>query len=105
MTAPYEAEPARETVDALAGPAVIEFGTNWCGFCKAAQAVIEAGFEDHAQIRHIKVEDGKGRPLGRAFRVKLWPTLIFLRDGKEVTRVVRPTAARQVSDALKAITS
>ena len=105
MTAPYEAEPARETIDTLAGPAVIEFGTNWCGFCKAAQPVIEAAFADHPQIRHIKVEDGKGRPLGRAFRVKLWPTLIFLRDGNEVTRVVRPNAAREVSDGLKAITS
>jgi thioredoxin 1 len=104
MTAPYEAEPARDAIDALVGPAVIEFGTNWCGFCKAAQPVIEAAFANHAHIRHIKVEDGKGRPLGRAFKVKLWPTLIFLRDGKEVTRVVRPDAAREVSDALKTIT-
>jgi thioredoxin 1 len=105
MTAPYEAEPTRETLDALAGPAVIDFGTNWCGFCKAAEPLIEAAFADHPHIRHIKVEDGKGRPLGRAFRVTLWPTLVFLRDGKEVTRVVRPNIAREVSDGLKAITS
>jgi thioredoxin 1 len=105
MTEPYEAEPTRETIDTLTGPAVIEFGTNWCGFCKAAQPVIEAAFANHPQIRHIKVEDGKGRPLGRAFRVKLWPTLIFLRDGQEVARVVRPNAAREVSDGLRAITN
>lgn len=36
-------------------------------------------------------EDGSGRPLGRSFRVKLWPTLVFLKDGKEIERVVRPT--------------
>jgi thioredoxin 1 len=105
MTAPYEPEPSRESIDALIGPAVINFGTNWCGYCKAAAPVIEAGFEGHDAVRHIKVEDGKGKPLGRGFGVKLWPTLVFLRDGKEVTRVVRPNAPGEVRDALKTITS
>src|SRR5688500_15526339 len=66
----YESEPTREADEALSGPTVIEFGTNWCGFCQAAQPVIEAALEDHSNLRHIKVEDGKGRPLGRAYRVK-----------------------------------
>jgi thioredoxin 1 len=101
----YESEPTREAVEALSGPAVIEFGTNWCGFCQAAQPVIEAALEDHSNLRHIKVEDGKGRPLGRAYRVKLWPTLVFLRDGREVARVVRPNAAAEVRAALKTIAS
>jgi thioredoxin 1 len=47
----------------------------------------------------MKVEDGQGRPLGRSFRVKLWPTLIFLRDGKEIARLVRPASAAQVREA------
>ena len=49
---------------------------------------------------HIKVEDGPGRPLGRSFRVKLWPTLVVLQDGKEVARVVRPLDAAEVREAL-----
>jgi len=43
-------------------------------------------------VRHIKVEDGRGRPLGRSFRVKLWPNLVFLRDGRVVRQFARPTA-------------
>lgn len=103
MTAPYEAEPPREDIEALRGPAVVEFGTNWCGYCKAAQSVIEAGFAAYPGMRHIKVEDGKGKPLGRAYRVKLWPTLVFLRDGQEVTRAVRPNDSDAVTEGLKAI--
>jgi thioredoxin 1 len=38
--------------------------------------------------------------LGRAFRVKLWPTVVVLKDGKEVARVVRPNDAGEVNDAL-----
>jgi thioredoxin 1 len=103
MNAPYEPEPSRDTLEALTGPTVIEFGTNWCGYCKAAQSIIEVGFTHHPQVRHIKVEDGKGRPLGRAYGVKLWPTLVFLRDGREMARVVRPNAADEISDGLDAI--
>ena len=93
-------EPARDAVERWPGAAVIEFGTDWCGYCRAARPIIDAGLERQEAVKHIKVEDGKGRPLGRSFRVKLWPTLVFLRDGKEVARVVRPEHAEQVAQAL-----
>ena len=96
-------EPARAEVDALPGPAVIEFGSNTCGYCIAAQPHIEKAFAAHPGMRHIKVEDGKGRPLGRSFKVKLWPTLVFLKDGREATRVVRPTRPDEISAALSRI--
>ena len=38
--------------------------------------------------------------VGRSYRVKLWPTLIFLRDGQEVARIVRPTQAADISAVL-----
>lgn len=84
------AEPTRAEIDATPGPVVVEFGTPWCGWCRAAQPVIAAARERYPQVRHIKVEDGSGRPLGRSFGVRLWPTLVFLADGREVARVVRP---------------
>lgn len=82
--------PDRSALDHLEEPLLLEFGTNWCGHCQAAQPLIEAALRDHPGLRHIKVEDGKGRPLGRAFRVKLWPTLILMRHGEEMGRAVRP---------------
>lgn len=96
-------EPERASVDARAGPAVIEFGTNWCGHCIAAQPAAELAFATHPDVHHMKIEDGRGKPLGRSFRVKLWPTLIFLRDGEEVARLVRPTTTGPIADALSLI--
>lgn len=90
--------PSRAEVDALAGATVLEFGTNWCGWCRAAQPLIGEAFAEHRDIRHIKIEDGPGRPLGRSFRVKLWPTLVFLQDGQEVARVTRPGNADEVRE-------
>ena len=101
MTSIYEAsEPTRMEIDALAGLAAVEFGTDWCGYCRAAQPVLAEALAHYPQLRHIRVEDGSGRPLGRSFRVKLWPTVIFLRDGKEVARVVRPVDVEAVRQAL-----
>ena len=95
--------PAREDVDQLAGATVVEFGTSWCGHCIAAQPLIADAFASHADVRHLKIEDGPGRRLGRSYRVKLWPTLVFLRDGEELARLVRPADRRSVEDALAMI--
>jgi thioredoxin 1 len=97
------AQPARADIDALSGPVVVDFGTNWCGHCQSARPLVAGAFERHPDLRHVKVEDGSGRPLGRSFGVKLWPTLVFLRDGKEVARLVRPTDRAAIDKALAAI--
>lgn len=89
----------RDEVDALPGATVLQFGTDWCGYCRAAEPAIASVLEGIDGIRHILVEDGKGRPLGRSYRVKLWPTLIFLADGREVARVVRPWDASELTRA------
>jgi thioredoxin 1 len=101
---PYaESVPSRDEIDALQGAVVINFGTNWCGFCRAAQPLITLAFDGHPAVRHIKVEDGQGRRLGRSFAVKLWPTLIFMRDGKELARLVRPNNAADIARNLALI--
>ena len=96
-------EPSRAEIDALGEPAVIEFGAVHCGHCQAAQALIAEALAAHRGVRHIRVEDGPGRRLGRSFRVKLWPTLIFLRQGSEVARLVRPADVAAIEQALAQI--
>jgi thioredoxin 1 len=103
QTAYSSKAPSRAELDALPGVTVVEFGTDWCGYCQGAQASIAKAFEPHAGLRHLKIEDGPGRPLGRSFKVKLWPTLVFMRDGAEVARVVRPTGTTEIADALTSL--
>ena len=93
--------PSQADVQAMQGLTLLEFGTEWCGHCRAAQPLIAQALAAQPHWQHCKVEDGPGRPLGRSYRVKLWPTLVFLRDGQEMERLVRPSAAA-ISAALAA---
>ena len=104
FAAQYEGEePRREDIDTGAGPLLLEFGTPWCGYCRGAQPRIAAALDKHPGVRHVKVEDGSGRPLGRSYRVKLWPTLVFLRDGEVHETLVRPGGSSEIAAALDRI--
>ena len=102
-TAYETVEPPRAEIDTLQGPCLLEFGTPWCGFCRAAQPSIAIAMAAHPDVRHLRIEDGSGRKLGRSFGVKLWPTLVFLRDGQEVARLVRPRDPAPIQEALRSI--
>ena len=97
--------PSRDDVDRMAGATVVEFGTPWCGHCQRAQPLIEQVLGGQPDVAHIKVEDGPGQRLGRSFGVKLWPTLVFLKEGQETARLVRPQTASAISDAVALLTA
>ena len=105
MTTSFETtEPARADIDARRGPLLLEFGSPTCGWCRRAQPLVEAALAAQGgTVPHVKVADGSGQPLGRSFGVKLWPTLVFLRDGVEVARAVRPQAQAEIDDGLQRV--
>jgi thioredoxin 1 len=85
--------PTREQVDQMPGRVLLEFGTEWCGYCRSLTPAVKQLLEQNPDVRHLKVEDGPGRPLGRSFRVKLWPNFVFLKDGSVVRQLARPSLA------------
>ncbi|UJB31380.1 thioredoxin family protein [Chromobacterium sp. Beijing] len=93
--------PERTELDAQPGVTVLEFGAPWCGHCQAAQPLIRQALAAYPDVRHLQIEDGPGRRLGRSYRVKLWPTLIFLRHGQETARLTRPATVEAVNNALR----
>ena len=98
-----QVEPKREEIDSMSGPTLLEFGTPWCGHCRRAQPLIAEAMSTHPNVRHIKVADASGKRLGRSFAVKLWPTLVFLRDGREAAKLVRPASSEEIKEALTKI--
>jgi len=85
-------DPTRAEIDQLPGPLLLEFGTGWCGHCRAIQPALHTLLSEFPQVQHIVIEDGPGQPLGRSFRVKLWPSLVFMRAGQVVQQMARPNS-------------
>jgi thioredoxin 1 len=104
LASDYEViEPSRAEIDELQGAALLEFGSPRCGFCLRAEPLVREALAGHPNVRHIKIADGRGQRLGRSFHVKLWPTLVFLKDGKEVSRLVRPGDRANIRRAMAGI--
>jgi thioredoxin 1 len=96
-------ESSRQEIDRLEGATLLEFGNPWCGHCRRAEPLIEEAFAGHGKVRHMRIADASGRRLGRSFGVKLWPTLVFLKDGRELSRLVRPSDSAAVREAFHQI--
>ncbi|UTH74190.1 thioredoxin family protein [Chromobacterium sp. IIBBL 290-4] len=89
--------PGADEVAALPGLTLLEFGIDSCPHCQRSRPLLDAFLATHLEVRHLALEDGRGRRLGRQFGVKLWPTFILLREGKEAGRAVRPADAQALN--------
>ena len=96
--------PTREEIDRSTGRVLLEFGTPWCSICRALAPRVAMLLDRYPEVRHIKVEDGPGRRLGRSFDVRLWPNLVFLRDGRIARQLARPSHD-QLDEAFRALLS
>lgn len=81
------------------GVVVVDFYATWCGPCRALAPVLEQ--LQNAKV--VKVDIDQNQQLGVQYNVAALPTVIFLKDGVEVDRVVglQPQKALQAKvDAL-----
>jgi len=89
-----------QDIRALPGLTLLEFGTAWCQHCQAASQAVKKALEAYPTLHHIKLIDGKGKRLGRAYQVKQWPTFIYLQNGEELGRLVRPRHSESIQQLL-----
>ncbi len=76
-------------------PILIDFYADWCGPCRLLAPVIEEIAEEAEGFLVGKVNVDKAPRLAEAFSVMSIPTVIALKDGREVARLVgvRPKEA------------
>lgn len=87
--------PAFEALAALPGVTAIDFTARWCAPCKVMEPILAAlatEYRGRVRLAALDVNDEPG--IAERYAVRSMPTLVILRDGREVGRVVgsRPRA-------------
>lgn len=67
---------------------VLDFYADWCGPCKRLAPELEKLAQEHSSMRFLKVNVDQNEELTRQFKIEGMPTIVLIRSGKELQRVV-----------------
>jgi len=81
---------------------VMDFYADWCGPCKTMAKVLSK-WETNLSIYKVDVDSHS--EIGMQFNVKSIPTLIFLKDGKEVDRIIGAVPISKLEQKEKELTA
>ena len=91
-----------EVVGASTGPALVEFGAEWCGACRAMAPVVERLAADAGPSVLVAAVDTDASPrTAERFGIRSLPTFLFFRDGHLVDRMVGMTTRHHLEARLQ----
>ena len=77
-------------------PVRLDFWASWCGPCQMVSPVIEQIGEENDSIRVGKVNVDEQGELTMQFRVVSIPTLVVMKGGEEVNRIVGAASKSEI---------
>lgn len=93
-----------ESVMASGMPVMVEFGAEWCHPCRSLIPVMKElanGYEGKAVIGSCDVEENND--IAVKYSIRSVPTILFFKDGEEVSRQVGAIARSVLEEKLKAL--
>ena len=79
------------------GTVLLDFYADWCGPCKMIAPIISEIADERTDVTVGKINVDEASDLAREYKIYSIPTLVVLKDGKEVRRA---TGARPKADIL-----
>ena len=83
------------------GTVLLDFFATWCGPCKMLSPLIDQIAEENPDLVVGKVDVDEEEDLAAEYGVMSVPTLVVLKDGKEVNKSIGGRPKAQILDMLK----
>lgn len=80
---------------------LIDFYADWCGPCKMLSPIIDEIAEENTDIKVVKVNVDDSQDLAMKYQVMSIPTLVVIKDGKEINRSVGLRDKQEVINIIK----
>jgi thioredoxin 1 len=83
---------------------LVDFGAQWCGPCKAVSPIVDELSDKYGSEAVIgKVDIDESPDLCEKFGIRNIPTILFIRDGEVVDKIVGAVAKEKISENLTAL--
>lgn len=77
-------------------PVLIDFFATWCGPCKMVSPVVDEIAKERPDIKVCKLDVDKNLDLARTFQVMSVPTLVAMKNGEMVNKIVGAMPKAQI---------
>ena len=85
-------------------PVIIDFWASWCGPCRMQSPILdEAAQELGDQVKVCKLNVDEEPTIAVDFQVSSIPTLVYLKDGKTVNRMIGVQTKETIVSALQSM--
>ncbi len=67
---------------------ILDFYADWCGPCKQLAPILEEIAAENSNVIVAKIDVDNESALSTRFQIEAMPTIVIIKNGKEVTRAV-----------------